>query len=125
MVLIMESNWDPSEEKVDSLLHQCGLGRGSLKWLEIELKEIGCMSISMRADPDESFCVGFRRIGMGKYYYQIYHKPLSLDEQREINESDASILYTPYVVFNYAGGAIGNQNFLGKQEYMKKKEKLN
>lgn len=89
----------------------------------VELKEIGCMSISMRADPDESFCVGFRRIGMGKYYYQIYHKPLSLDEQREINESDASILYTPYVVFNYAGGAIGNQNFIGKQEYMRKKEK--
>lgn len=119
----MESNWDPSEEKVDSLLHQCGLGRSSLKWLEIELKEISCVSISMRADPDESFCVGFRRIGMGKYYYQIYHKPLSLDEQREINESDASILYTPYVVFNYAGGAIGNQNFIGKQEYMRKKEK--
>ena len=120
----MESNWDPSEEKIDSLLFQCGLDRSSLKWLEKKLKEIGCYSISMRTDSDESFCVGFRRIGMGIYFYQIYHKPLSLDEQREINESDASILYTPYVVFRYGGGAIGPQNFIGKEEYMKKKEKL-
>lgn len=76
----------------------------------------------MRTDSDESFCVGFRRIGMGIYFYQIYHKPLSLDEQREINESDASILYTPYVVFRYGGGAIGPQNFIGKEEYMKRKK---
>lgn len=117
-----DSNWNPSEEKIDSLLLQCGLDRSSLKWLKKELDEIECISVSMRAVPDESFCLGFRRIiGIGKYSYQIYHKPLSFDEQREINESETSVLYTPYVVFQYGGGAIGTQNFIGKEEYMKKK----
>lgn len=111
----MESNWEPSEEKIDSLLIQSGLDRNSLTWLEKELDEIGCISISLQAIPDAPFCIGFRRIGLGKYDYQIYHRPLSSDEQEKINESDASIIvYTPFVVFEYAGGAFGSQNFIGK-----------
>lgn len=120
----MKSNWDPSEEKIDSLLIQSGLDRNSLIWLKKELDEIGCISISLQAIPDASFCIGFRRIGMGKYYYQIYHIPLSSDEQKKINESEASIVYSPFVVFEYAGGAIGSQNFIGKDEYLKKKMQL-
>lgn len=121
---VMESNWDPSEEKIDSLLIQSGLDRNSLIWLEKELDEIGCISISMQTVPDAPFCVGFRRVGMGKYDYQIYHRPLSSDEQKKINESDAAIVYSPFVVFEYGGGAIGSQNFIGKDEYLKKKAQL-
>ena len=120
----MKSNWDPSEEKIDSLLIQSGLDRNSLIWLKKELDEIGCISISLQAIPDAPFGIGFRRIGMGKYYYQIYHIPLSSDEQKKINESEASIVYSPFVVFEYAGGAIGSQNFIGKDEYLKKKMQL-
>ena len=120
----MESNWEPSEEKIDSLLIQSGLNRNSLTWLEKELEEIGCISISLQTSPDAPFCIGFRRIGMGKYDYQIYHRPLSYDEQKKINESDASIVYTPFVVFEYSGGAIGSQNFIGKDEYLKKKKTI-
>ena len=120
----IESNWNPSEEKIDSLLIQSGLDRNSLTWLEKELDEIGCISISLKAIPDAPFCIGFRRIGMGKYDYQIYHIPLSPDEQKKINESEASIVYTPFVVFQYGGGAIGSQNFIGKDEYLKKKKQL-
>ncbi|MDE5981358.1 MAG: hypothetical protein K2G61_05330 [Bacteroidaceae bacterium] len=119
----MDSNWDPSEEKIDSLLVQSGLDRLSLTWLEKELDEIGCISISMQAVSDAPFCVGFRRVGMGKYDYQIYHNPLSYDEQEKINESDASIVYSPFVVFEYGGGAIGSQNFIGKDEYLKRKNR--
>ena len=53
--------------------------------------------------------------------YIIYRSP---DEQKKINESDASIVYTPFVVFQYGGGAIGSQNFIGKDEYLKKKKQL-
>lgn len=102
------------------MLVQSGLDRSSLAWLENELDEIGCISISMQAVPDAPFCIGFRRIGMGKYDYQIYHRPLSSDEQEKINESEASIVYSPFIVFEYAGGAIGSQNFIGKDEYLKK-----
>lgn len=117
----IDSNWDPSEGKIDSLLIQSGLDRNSLIWLKKELDEIGCISISMQAVPDAPFCVGFRRAGMGKYDYQIYHKPLSSDQQNKINESETSIVYSPFVVFEYGGGAIGSQNFKGKGEYLKKK----
>mgnify|MGYP000763849398 CR=1 FL=1 len=120
----MDSNWDPSEEKIDSLLIQSGLDRNSLIWLQKELDEIGCISISMQTVPDAPFCVGFRRVGMGKYDYQIYHRPLSSDEKKTINESDASIVYSPFVVFEYGGGAIGSQSFIGKDEYLKKKMQL-
>ena len=120
----MESNWEPSEEKIDSLLIQSGLNRNSLTWLEKELEEIGCISISLQTSPDAPFCIGFRRIGMGKYDYQIYHRPLSSDEQEKINESEASIVYSPFVVFEYSGGAFGSQNFIGKDEYLKKKKQL-
>lgn len=118
----MESNWEPSEEKIDSLLIQSGLDRISLTWLEKELDEIGCVSISLQAVPNAPFCIGFRRISMGMYSYQIYHRPLSSDEQKKINESDdTSIVYTPFVVFQYTGGAIGSQNFISKDEYLRKK----
>lgn len=117
----MESNWEPSEEKIDSLLIQSGLDRNFLTWLKKELDEIGCISISMQAVPDAPFCIGFRRIGMGKYDYQIYHRPLSSDDQKKVNESETSIVYSPFVVFEYGGGALGSQNFIGKDEYLKKK----
>ena len=117
----MESNWKPSEEKIDSLLIQSGLDRKFLTWLKKELDEIGCISISMQAVPDAPFCIGFRRIGMGKYDYQIYHRPLSSDDQKKVNESETSIVYSPFVVFEYGGGALGSQNFIGKDEYLKKK----
>lgn len=120
----MDSNWDPSEEKIDSLLTQSGLDKKSLAWLEKELDKIGCISISMEAIPDAPYCIGFRRVGMGKYDYHIYHKPLSSEEQKKINESETSVVYTPFVVFEYGGGAIGSQNFVGKDEYLKKKMQL-
>lgn len=120
----MDSNWNPSKGKIDSLLVQSGLDRSFLIWLKKELDEIGCISISMHAVPDAPFCIGFRRVGMGKYNYEIYHKPLSSDKQKKINESESSIVYSPFVVFEYGGGAIGSQNFVGKDEYLKKKMRL-
>ena len=120
----MDSNWEPSEEKIDSLLVRSGLDRNSLTRLERALDEIGCISISLQAAPEAPFCIGFRRVGMGKYDYRIYHRPLSSDEQERINESDDAIVHSPFVVFEYGGGAIGPQNFMGKDEYLRKKSQL-
>lgn len=114
-------NWSQSERKIDSLLIMGGLDRADLNQLEKELKEIGCVSIFMRKIPDKSYNIGFRRIGMGKYSYDIYLCPLTSEAQEEINKSSASIVYSPNVVFQYGGGAFGNQEFIGKEEYMQKK----
>ncbi|MBD5367094.1 MAG: hypothetical protein HDR82_08870 [Bacteroides sp.] len=116
-----ESNWDPSEEKIDSLLTQSGLDRKSLAWLETELDKIGCISISMQAKPDKPFSIGFRRIGMEKYSFQFYDRPLSLEEQERINAQENLIVFNDSTVFEYGSGAFGSLNFPGKEEYLKKK----
>ena len=116
-----ESNWDPSEEKIDSLLTQSGLDRKSLAWLEKELDKIGCISISMQAIPGKSFCIGFRRIGMGMYSFRFLDHPLSTEEQDSINADPLLIVYNDSTVFEYGSGAFGSMNFPGKEEYLKKK----
>lgn len=117
----IEQNWNPGEEKIDSLLSACGLDRKSLKELQEDLKDVGCISIAMRAVPDSPFVLGFRRVGLGMYSYKIFHQPLSPEEQRELNGWDTDIVFSPYVVFEYAGGAVGSQNFIGKEEYLERK----
>lgn len=117
----IEQNWNPGEEKVDSLLSACGLDRKSLKELQEGLKDAGCISIAMKAEPDGPFVLGFRRIGLGMYSYKIFHQPLSPEEQRELNGWDTDIVFSPYVVFEYAGGAVGTQHFIGKEEYLERK----
>ncbi len=117
-------HWDPSEELTDSLLQQSGLNRKFLKDLNRRLKDIDCISIEIEANPDSPYTIGFRRIAMGKYSYRIYSKPLSSDAQKEIQEDDyTSIVFSPHVVFEYGGGAIGVQNFIDKEEYLEKKKK--
>lgn len=112
---------NPSEKELDWLLSQSGLEKSTLIWLEEQLNEIGCISISMSRIPNEPYCIGFRRIGMGMYSYIIYPFPLSSHEQKKINESAESIVYSPHVVFEFGGGAFGPQDFAGKSEYLKKK----
>lgn len=119
-----KTNWDLSEEKIDSLLKVSGLDRNSLKWLEEELDDIGCISIKMQAIPDDPYVLGFRRVGMGMYSYYISHKALTPKEQKQVNESCSDILYSPNVVFQYGGGAFGSISFEGKEEYMKRKHQL-
>lgn len=117
----IERNWDPGDEKVDTLLRESRLDRATLDWLKKELQAIGCHSIAMKAVPDGWYDIGYRRIGLGEYFYRIYHKPLSAEEIERINHSSSEILYSPTVVFRYGSGAIGSDNIEGKDEYMKKK----
>lgn len=116
-----EFNWDPSEEKVDSLLIQSGLDRKTLSWLEKELDKIDCISIAMEAVPEKPFQIGFRRIGMGKYTYQFYGRTLSPEEQDSINAWSYLIVFNDSTVFEYGSGAFGSMQFPGKEEYLKKK----
>lgn len=121
---VKDMNWSPSEKKIDSLLIMSGLDRSDLNRLEKDLKEIGCISIYLSKIPEQHYNIGFRRIGMGAYSYDIYPRPLTSEEQEEIDKSGSSIVYSPFVVFQYGGGAIGNQEFIGKEEYMQKKRQL-
>lgn len=113
------SNWNPSKEKTDSLLQQVGFDRD----LNKQLKDMGCISVRIEANPESPYAIGFRSIGMEKYSYRIYPEPLPTDVQKEIQEDNyTSILFSLCVVFEYGGGAFGSQNFIGKEEYFEKKK---
>lgn len=116
----IEQTWNPSEEKVDSLLNESGLDRATLDWLQKSLQDIGCHSIATNTREDW-YTIGYRRIGMGEYFYKIYHTPLTTSQQDSINDLSYKIVYSPTVVFEYGSGAIGSENFEGKEEYLKKK----
>ena len=120
---LWSNEWNPTEERIDSLLKESGLNRKHLDYIKKELKKTHCISIKAFDDPTLPYTIGFRRIGMGMYSFKIYNRILSADEKKIIDEDCSTILYTSSVVFEYSGGAIGNQCFIGKEEYLKNKAK--
>lgn len=68
----------------------------------------------MISHPHESFKIGFRRIGFGKYSYHIYRNPLTPDEMKQLNEDCSLVPYSSRVVFEYGAGAIGDICFPGR-----------
>lgn len=117
-----ETDWDPSKEKVDSLLLMSGMDRTDLDYIENALDDIHCISISVTASPEKPYGIGFRRVLLDKYDYLIYPKALSPEKQDTIGSDPGNILYSPRVVFRYNTGAIGNLNFLGKEEYLQSRK---
>ncbi|MEJ8769462.1 hypothetical protein [Prevotella sp. HCN-7019] len=117
-----ETGWDPSKEKVDSLLLLSGMDRTDLDYIENALDDIHCISISVTASPEKPYGIGFRRVLLDKYDYLIYPKTLSPEKQDTIGSDQGNILYSPRVVFRYNTGAIGNLNFPGKEEYLQSRK---
>jgi hypothetical protein len=48
---------------------------------------------------------------MGKYYYNIFDRPIPDSLKAEYNDSCTYILYNDKVVLEYGGGAVGPQCF--------------
>ena len=116
------NSWDPSEEKIDSLLMISGLDRTDLNDIENTLDDIHCISIAVATSSDEPYEIGFRRILLDKYDFIIYPNDLSQEEQERVASFPGNIQYSPHVVFRYNTGAIGNWNFPGKEEYLQSKK---
>ncbi len=117
-----KGGWDPSQEKVDSLLTLSGLDKKDLDYIEDALKDMHCISISVTASPEKPYEIGFRRVLLDKYDYQIYPKDLTPEKQDSIGSAPGNILYAPQVVFQYNTGAIGNSNFPDKEKYLLSKK---
>lgn len=116
------NSWDPSEEKIDSLLMISGLDRTDLNDIENTLDNIHCISIAVSTSSDEPYEIGFRRILLDKYDFIIYPYVLSQEEQERVASDPGNIQYSPHVVFRYNTGAIGNWNFPGKEEYLQSRK---
>lgn len=104
-----DSNWDLKikSSKVDTLLNKLGWTHRTLKTLKEKLDAANCISVKN----GEPCNIGFQRSGMGKYYYDIFDKPIPNSMKSHYNDSCTYILYKDKVVLEYGGGAIGPQCF--------------
>ena len=71
------------------------------------MDKANCTSIAS-GDPCQ---IGFQRSGLGKYYYNLFNKPIPDNLKKKYNDSCTYILFKDTVVLEWAGGAIGNQCF--------------
>lgn len=103
------SNWDlkVNSKKVDTLLNMLGWTHQTLTTLKEKLDAANCISIKN----GEPCNIGFKRSGMGKYYYNIFDQPIAENLKPKYNDSCTYILYNDKTALEYGGGAIGPQCF--------------
>jgi hypothetical protein len=104
-----DSNWDLklNSPKVDTLLERLHWTKQTLKTVYEKLEAANCISVKN----GEPCNIGFQRSGMGKYYYNIFDRPIPDSLKAEYNDSCTYILYNDKVVLEYGGGAVGPQCF--------------
>ncbi len=107
-----DSNWDLKlkSKKTDTLLTRLNWTKETLKTLKEKLDAANCISVKS----GEPCIIGFQRSGMGKYFYNIFDKPIPDSLKSNYNDSCTYILYSDKVILEYGGGAIGPQCFPAK-----------
>lgn len=100
------------------------LSEQDMEKLKSELEDCGCIGIEINnySCPDYS-TLRFRRIGMGMYSFRLYDRPLTRQRQNSINADECLIVYNDSTVFEFRGGVIGVQYFVGKHEFMETRNK--
>ncbi|QHS57660.1 hypothetical protein GWR56_19705 [Mucilaginibacter sp. 14171R-50] len=93
--------------KADSLLKVLGWSDNSLQTLRNKLDDANCISITS-AEPSQ---IGFKRSGMGMYYFNVFDKPIPDSLKSRYNDSCTYIYANKHLVLEYGGGAIGPQCF--------------
>ena len=92
-----------------------------LKQLTKRLKKIGCIGIEISNTGNTDYnTLRFKRIGMVMYSFRLYDHALTPSQRDSLNNDYQLIVYDDSTVFEYGGGVFGPQDFIGKEEYMKK-----
>jgi len=101
--------WDlkTTSSQVDSVITSMGWTQQTLQALKTKLDSAHCISIRS----GEPCQIGFQRSGMGMYFYQLFSEPIPDKEKERYNNGCTYILYSPVLVLEYGGGAIGPQCF--------------
>ncbi len=94
-----------------------------MKNLKRELEEFcGCIGIDIKNYSNSGYStLLFKRIGMGMYSFRFYDQPLTRNQQDSLNAYEYLIVYNDAIVFEYAGGVFGSQTFIGKKEFLEKR----
>ena len=100
------------------------LSEFEMKKLKERLDYLGCIGIDVNNYPNSEYStIRFRRIGMGMYSFRLYHHPLTRQQQDSINANECLIVYNDSTVFEFGGGVFGPQVFVGKDEFLKSRNK--
>lgn len=101
--------WDLSTRtvKMDSLIKPMGWSRATLEELKEKLDNANCIQI----ESGEPAKIGFKRSGMGMYFFNVFDNPMPDSLKRYYNESCTHIYVGPKLALEYAGGAVGPQCF--------------
>ncbi len=100
-------NIDVNSKKMDSLLVVLNWSKDGLNTLKQKLEYANCISIAS----GEPTVIGFKRSGLGMYFFDVFDKPISDDKIERYNDSCTYILVNRKLVLEYGGGAIGPQCF--------------
>ncbi|RFM27778.1 hypothetical protein [Deminuibacter soli] len=82
----------------------------TFRTIKAYLDNANCISVT-NGEPAN---VGFRRSGMGMYFYNLFNAPLNDSLKKTYNDSCRYRLYNDTMAFEYGGGAIGPQCFPDK-----------
>jgi hypothetical protein len=93
--------WD--SPTADTLLRRLGWTRHTLQALQTKLAAAGCISIAS-GEPCE---VGYRRSGMGIYYYEVFAQPMSDSVRQQYTRGCQYLICHDRLALRYRGGAVG------------------
>lgn len=92
--------------------------------LKEQIEGVGCIGIETdNRGKSDCTTIRFRRIGMGMYSFRLYDRPLTRNQQDSINADPCLIVYNDSTVFEFGGGVFGVQHFVGKDEFLKSRNK--
>jgi hypothetical protein len=106
---LCDCNWDIQMDaaKADTLLGKLHWTRTTLNTLKSKLNAANCISVRS----GEPCQIGFKRSGMGIYFYDVFSNPIADSLKSHYNDSCTYILYSNRVALEYGGGAVGPQCF--------------
>jgi hypothetical protein len=101
--------WDLKTDtpKMDSLISTLGWNQQTLKSLKEKLDEANCIQI----ESGEPTKIGFKRSGMGMYFFNVFSKSIPDSLRSYYNDSCKYIFVNKKFVLEYGGGAVGPQCF--------------
>jgi hypothetical protein len=106
-VKFLDWNLDVNSKKVATVLKTIGWTPQTLKMIKRKLDAANCISIQS-GDPAK---IGFKRSGMGMYFFDVFDKPVSDSLKARYNDSCTYIYANRKLVLEYGGGAVGSQCF--------------
>lgn len=115
---LIGTHWGDSEDKKDSLMQVIRLSPQRLENIKKRLKRLGCIGITI-GENSHTTVIDYKRVLLGMYSFRLFDYPITDKDYQYYLDSISTIPYSRKVIFEYRGGAIGSDNFPGKEEYLK------